>query len=88
MVGVDGSEEADVDGEQSSATGTCHLEGVLLLLRAKLEAVEGGYSTVEREFLADVLLPGGGSVGQMVSAVVETAYLTGVPPGLLPQAVS
>lgn len=60
--------------------------GILLLLRAKLEAVEGGYSTVDREFLADVLLPGGRSVGQMVSAVVETAYRTGVPPGLLPEA--
>jgi hypothetical protein len=61
--------------------------GLLLLLKAKLEAVEGGYTTVEREFLADVILPGGRSVAEMVSAVVERAYLTGKPP-LLTEASS
>lgn len=62
--------------------------GLLLLLRAKLEAVEGGYSSVEREFLADVLLPGGQTVGQMVSPAVNTAYLTGGTPRLLPPAAT
>lgn len=57
--------------------------GLLLLLRAKLEAIEGGYSSVEREFLADVMLPGGRSVGQLVSAAVAKAYLTDEEPRLL-----
>lgn len=58
--------------------------GLLLLLRAKLEAIEGGYSTVEREFLADVVLPGGATVGQLVERGVEAAYTTGQVPPLLP----
>jgi len=62
--------------------------GLLLLLRAKLEAIEGGYSSVEREFLADVLLPGGQSVGQLVSGVVEMAYTTGTHPRLLTEAAA
>jgi hypothetical protein len=60
--------------------------GILLLLRAKLEAIEGGYSTVEHEFLADVVLPSGERVGEMVSSVVEQAYLTGMLPPLLSEA--
>jgi len=57
--------------------------GILLLLRAKLEAIEGGYSTVEHEFLADVLLPSGERVGEMMTGVVQQAYLTGALPRLL-----
>jgi len=71
--------EAQREQEERSAW-----RGILLLLRAKLEAIEGGYSTVEHEFLADVLLPGGQRVGEMVSGAVEQAYLTGVQPSLLP----
>lgn len=37
-----------------------------LVVKAKLEAVDAGISTVEREFLADVLLPGGVTVGEKV----------------------
>lgn len=60
--------------------------GLLLLLRAKLEAIEGGYSSVEHEFLADVLLPDGQTVGQLVMPAVKKAYLTGGPTKLLPEA--
>jgi hypothetical protein len=60
--------------------------GILLLLRAKLEAIEGGYSTVEHEFLADLVLPSGARVGEMVSSAVEQAYLTGKLPPLLSSA--
>jgi hypothetical protein len=61
--------------------------GLRLLLRAKLEAIEGGYSSVDREFLADLLLPGGKRVAEMVSDVVERAYPTGMAP-LLAEATS
>ena len=57
--------------------------GILLLLRAKLESIAGGYSTVEHEFLADVVLPGGGRVGEMIGEAVRKAYLTGATPKLL-----
>lgn len=37
---------------------------LLLVLKAKLEAVECGISTLEREFLADVVLPNGKTLGE------------------------
>ncbi len=60
--------------------------GLLLLLRAKLEAVESGATTIEREFLADIMLPSGHTVGSTIKAGIETAYLTGTVPPLLPSA--
>lgn len=41
---------------------------LLLVIKAKLEAVTVGISTIEREFLADIVLPGGGTVGDSVMA--------------------
>lgn len=40
--------------------------GAFLLVKAKLEAVEAGMSTIEREFLADVRMADGRTVGQML----------------------
>lgn len=86
---MDGHPEADVDGEPSATAGACNLaRHPPLASGKKLEAIEGNYSSVEREFLADVVLPGGRSVGQMVSSVVENAYLTGTPPRLLAEGSS
>ncbi len=57
---------------------------VLLLLRAKLEAVALGWTTVEREFLADVFLPDGRRVGEALAPLLQEAYATGKTPLLLP----
>lgn len=54
-----------------------------LLLKAKLEAVELGYSTVEREFMADVVLPGGKTVAETMGADLRTALAGGTVPNLL-----
>lgn len=56
---------------------------LLLLVKAKLEAVELGVSTIEREFLADISLPDGRSVHQALAQDIESAYLTGTMPPLL-----
>ncbi len=56
---------------------------LLLLVKAKLEAVQLGVSTVEREFLADISLPDGRSVHQALAQDIESAYLTGAMPPLL-----
>jgi hypothetical protein len=56
---------------------------VLLLTKAKLEAIELGLSTVEREFLADVLLPSGRTIYEQIQSDVEKAYDTGTMPPLL-----
>ena len=47
---------------------------MLLFLKAKLELIAMGVSTVEREFLADVLLPNGQTVYQHVQSQIAAAY--------------
>lgn len=56
---------------------------VVLLLKAKLEAIELGLSTVEREFLADVFLPDGRTVHEFLEEPLRDAYLGGTMPPLL-----
>lgn len=55
-----------------------------LIIKAKLEAVEGGISTIEREFFYDTVLPNGQTVGEYMAPQVEAAYETGEMPPLLP----
>jgi hypothetical protein len=54
-----------------------------LIIKAKLEAAEAGITTVEREFLPDVVLPNGQTVGQAIKPQIEQMYLTGEMPPLL-----
>lgn len=57
--------------------------GIILVCKAKLELVALGLSTVEREFLADVVLPDGRSVAELFKPVLEQAYRTGAMPDRL-----
>lgn len=50
---------------------------LVLVLKAKLEAVAAGITTFEREFAGDTVLPGGKTVWETVSPLIETAYITG-----------
>lgn len=54
------------------------------VLKAKLVAVADGISTIEREFLADVVLPDGTTLGQWAGPQIEHAYTTAAMPALLP----
>lgn len=59
---------------------------LFLIIKAKIELVAGGDSTVEREFLADILLPDGRTAGDVVSPELAAAYEQGAAyqfPGLL-----
>lgn len=56
-----------------------------LVIKAKLEAVEAGISTVEDEFLAHVALPAGGTVGEWLRPRLDEVYATGQMPALLPR---
>lgn len=58
---------------------------MVLVVKAKLELVTDGMSTVEREFLADIVLPDGRRVEQLLSPVLDEAYRTGTMPPLLPE---
>jgi hypothetical protein len=54
---------------------------LLLVIKAKLEAVESGIATFEDEFLAHVLLPNQQTVGEYVGPMVAQIYETGrMPP--------
>lgn len=55
-----------------------------LVIQAKLEAVECGISVFEDEFMANIVLPDGSTVGDFMRPQIQQAYLTGQPPKLLP----
>ncbi len=55
-----------------------------LVVKAKLEAVEAGISIFEREFLSDIALPDGRTVGEYVLPQIEESYRSGLMPPLLP----
>lgn len=57
-----------------------------LAIKAKLEVVETGIATFEQEFLANVVLPDGSTVGGWLEPQVAHAYDTGEMPELLPGA--
>ena len=59
---------------------------VLLIVKAKFEAIDAGISTVEREFLADTLLANGETVSSWIRPQLEEMYSTGRMPLLLPAA--
>lgn len=55
-----------------------------LVVKAKLEAVECGISEFEDEFLANIVLPTGQLLGQVIRPQIATSYETGKMPPLLP----
>lgn len=55
-----------------------------LITKAKLEAVEAGISTVEREFFYDIVLPDGHTAGEWMAPQIDVAYQTGQMPAMLP----
>ena len=57
---------------------------LLLIIRAKLEAVESGITTLESEFLSNLVLPDGGTVGEWLVPQIAEAYGTGRMPPMLP----
>lgn len=56
---------------------------LLLVVKAKLEAVESGITTIEREFLPDVVLSTGQTVAEVLAPQIEDMYRTGRVPSLL-----
>ena len=55
-----------------------------LIIKAKLEAVESGISTIEREFFYDIVLPDGRTTGEYMAPQIQAAYETGTMPPMLP----
>ena len=57
---------------------------MVLVVKAKLEAVASGISTLEREFMADIVLPDGSVLGDWAAPQLASAYDSGKMPKLLP----
>ena len=55
-----------------------------LVIKAKLEAVECGISVFEDEFMSNIVLPGGQTVGEFMKPQIAEAYISGKPPAMLP----
>lgn len=55
---------------------------LLLVIKAKLEAVDAGITTFEEEFLAHIVLPDGRTVGAYMLPSIGEAYETGRMPPL------
>jgi len=57
---------------------------LVLIVKAKLTAVADGISTIEREFLADLVIADGRTLSQWLEPQLEDAYNRGEIPALLP----
>jgi hypothetical protein len=57
---------------------------LFLIIKAKLEVVASGDTTFDREFMADIMLPDGGTVADHMIPQIDQAYLSGTMPALLP----
>ena len=57
---------------------------LLLVIKAKLAAVTAGISTIETEFLANIVLPDNTTAGEWMLPQIDRAYRTGEMPPLLP----
>lgn len=53
---------------------------LLLVIKAKLEAIDAGIATFEDEFLAYTMLPGGETVGEWIAPQLDEVYEKGVMP--------
>jgi hypothetical protein len=53
---------------------------MLLLIKAKTEAIREGATTVEREFLADMLMPNGRTLHETAAESIRIAYESGKMP--------
>jgi hypothetical protein len=53
-------------------------------IKAKLAMVDDGLSTVEREFLADIMTPNGQTVGEILAPQIEEIGRGGLVPALMP----
>jgi hypothetical protein len=72
--------EAEKAWEQA---GRQRWRALALVIKAKLEAVAAGITTIEDEFLAHTVLPDGSTVGQFMKPQLAVAYEQGSMPTTL-----
>ena len=60
---------------------------LLLIVKAKLEAIDSGITTFDEEFLPYMVLPGGKTISEVTMPQLEDVYATGGVPQLLSENV-
>lgn len=55
-----------------------------LLIKAKLEAIENGYSEFDHEFMANIVLPDRRTVAEFMVPQINAAYDSGKMPAMIP----
>lgn len=55
---------------------------LVLLVKAKMVAIQQGITTIEREFLADTIMPDGTTLIEHAPEMIERVYAEGGPPRL------
>lgn len=68
--------ENQIEGRVSQETRR-RWRALLLVIQAKLEAVESGIAQFEEEFMAYIVLPGGATVSETILPKVAKAYASG-----------
>jgi hypothetical protein len=56
---------------------------LVLVVKAKLEAVDSGIETIEQAFMAQLVLPNGQTMSEWAEPQIEQAYLGGIMPPML-----
>jgi hypothetical protein len=80
-----GLERSRAQAEQAYEQATRQRwRALVLIIKAKLEAVEAGITTVEEEFLAHVVIPDGRTVSEWLEPQLAAVYGRGEMPALLP----
>ncbi len=80
-----GRQRTKIQREQAAIqTARQRWRALALVIKAKLESVESGISIFEEEFLAQIVLPNGQTVGDYMLPQIEAVYQTGKMPKLLP----
>jgi hypothetical protein len=73
--------EKQIESAYAQAVRSCW-RALLLVIKAKLEAVEAEITTFEEEFLAHIVLPNGRTVADNLLPRIADAYQTGEMPPL------
>ena len=78
-----GARTAEAAHKAWEQAGRQRWRALALVIKAKLEAVAAGITTVEDEFLAHTVLPDGSTVGQFMKPQLAIAYAQGSMPSAL-----
>lgn len=78
--------ERSVDAQANRYEQACRARwrALLLVIKAKLEAIETGISVFDDEFMPHIVMPDGRTVSEHIRPAITNAYETGDMPPLLP----